>query len=319
MTELWRPSPARIADANLTRFIKCLNARRGMRIEDYDALYAWSLALAAGVLERAGTLRRRARRLGQRPGAREPARHARRALLSRRAAEFRREPAALRRRPAGAGVPQRARRAPYALLPRAARGSGAHRRRAARRGSGARRPRRGLPAEPARSGDRDAGHGQPRAPSGPPARRTSACTACSTASGRSHRRCCSPPTAISTPARTSTRCEPIAAVLAEADLGRARGGDPLRAPAAAARAPRRRGRARHAVAGVRHARRAAQLRAAAVRPPALHPVFLRHHRRAEVHRARRRRHAAAAPEGTPAAHRPAARATACSTSPPAAG
>ncbi|HEY7964035.1 MAG TPA: acetoacetate--CoA ligase [Steroidobacteraceae bacterium] len=44
MTELWRPSPARVADANLTRFIKCLNARRGTRIEDYDALYAWSLA-----------------------------------------------------------------------------------------------------------------------------------------------------------------------------------------------------------------------------------------------------------------------------------
>jgi len=44
MTELWRPSPARVADANLTRFIKCLNARRGTRLEDYGALYAWSLA-----------------------------------------------------------------------------------------------------------------------------------------------------------------------------------------------------------------------------------------------------------------------------------
>jgi len=44
MTELWRPSAARIADANLTRFMKCLNARRGMHLADYDALYAWSLA-----------------------------------------------------------------------------------------------------------------------------------------------------------------------------------------------------------------------------------------------------------------------------------
>jgi acetoacetyl-CoA synthetase len=44
MTELWRPSAARIADANLTRFIKCLNARRGTQLADYDALYAWSLA-----------------------------------------------------------------------------------------------------------------------------------------------------------------------------------------------------------------------------------------------------------------------------------
>lgn len=44
MTELWRPSAGRIADANLTRFIKCLNARRGTQLADYDALYAWSLA-----------------------------------------------------------------------------------------------------------------------------------------------------------------------------------------------------------------------------------------------------------------------------------
>ena len=44
MSELWRPSPARIADANLTRFLKCLNARRGLALRDYDELYAWSLA-----------------------------------------------------------------------------------------------------------------------------------------------------------------------------------------------------------------------------------------------------------------------------------
>ncbi len=49
------------------------------------------------------------------------------------------------------------------------------------------------------------------------------------------------------------------------------------------------------------------VRAFPVRSPALHHVFLRHHRRAEVHRARRRRHAAPAPEGTPAARRPEAR------------
>jgi acetoacetyl-CoA synthetase len=43
MTELWRPSPARVADANLTRFMRCLNARRGLRLRDYGELYAWSL------------------------------------------------------------------------------------------------------------------------------------------------------------------------------------------------------------------------------------------------------------------------------------
>ena len=47
MTELWRPSAARVADANLTRFIKCLNARRGTALAGYDELYAWSLAQPA--------------------------------------------------------------------------------------------------------------------------------------------------------------------------------------------------------------------------------------------------------------------------------
>ena len=43
-SELWRPSSARIADANLTRFISCVNARRGARLRDYPELYAWSLS-----------------------------------------------------------------------------------------------------------------------------------------------------------------------------------------------------------------------------------------------------------------------------------
>ena len=44
MPELWRPSETRVADANLTRFIRCLNARRGLRLRDYTELYAWSLS-----------------------------------------------------------------------------------------------------------------------------------------------------------------------------------------------------------------------------------------------------------------------------------
>ena len=43
MTELWRPSPARIADANLTRFMGCVNARRGTQLREHAELYAWSL------------------------------------------------------------------------------------------------------------------------------------------------------------------------------------------------------------------------------------------------------------------------------------
>ncbi len=45
----------------------------------------------------------------------------------------------------------------------------------------------------------------------------------------------------------------------------------------------------------------------AVRAPSLHPLFVGHHRRAEVHRAHGRRRAAAASEGTPAARRREAR------------
>jgi acetoacetyl-CoA synthetase len=44
MSELWRPSPQRIAQANLTRFIECVNARRGTQLREYGELYAWSLA-----------------------------------------------------------------------------------------------------------------------------------------------------------------------------------------------------------------------------------------------------------------------------------
>jgi len=40
---LWRPSAAQIADANLTHFMRGVNARHGGRLEDFDALYAWSV------------------------------------------------------------------------------------------------------------------------------------------------------------------------------------------------------------------------------------------------------------------------------------
>ena len=43
MSELWRPSPERIANANLTRFMRCVTARTGTPLPDYDATYAWSL------------------------------------------------------------------------------------------------------------------------------------------------------------------------------------------------------------------------------------------------------------------------------------
>ena len=43
MSEIWRPSPKRVAEANLTRFIDCVNARKGLTLRDYGELYAWSV------------------------------------------------------------------------------------------------------------------------------------------------------------------------------------------------------------------------------------------------------------------------------------
>ena len=44
MSEIWRPSAARIAESNLTRFTACLNARRSMKLNGYEELYAWSVS-----------------------------------------------------------------------------------------------------------------------------------------------------------------------------------------------------------------------------------------------------------------------------------
>jgi acetoacetyl-CoA synthetase len=43
MSELWRPSAARVANSNLTRFMHCVNARRGLELRDHAGLYAWSI------------------------------------------------------------------------------------------------------------------------------------------------------------------------------------------------------------------------------------------------------------------------------------
>lgn len=40
---LWSPSPARMADSNLRRFIDCIAARRDLPASDYAALHRWSL------------------------------------------------------------------------------------------------------------------------------------------------------------------------------------------------------------------------------------------------------------------------------------
>ena len=44
MTEIWRPSAARTADSNLTRFAACVSARKGLRLDGYEQVYAWSVS-----------------------------------------------------------------------------------------------------------------------------------------------------------------------------------------------------------------------------------------------------------------------------------
>jgi len=40
---LWRPPPERVANANLTHFVRRVNERRGRALRGYDDLYAWSI------------------------------------------------------------------------------------------------------------------------------------------------------------------------------------------------------------------------------------------------------------------------------------
>lgn len=51
MSEIWRPSPARVADANLTRFIERVCSRKGLHLRNYDDLYAWSISNAPSFWE----------------------------------------------------------------------------------------------------------------------------------------------------------------------------------------------------------------------------------------------------------------------------
>ena len=44
MTEIWRPSAARVADSNLTRFAACVSARKGIELDGYQEVYAWSVS-----------------------------------------------------------------------------------------------------------------------------------------------------------------------------------------------------------------------------------------------------------------------------------
>ena len=141
------------------------------------------------------------------------------------------------------------------------------------------------------------------APSGRRPRPISAPAPSSTASARSRPRCSSPSTATAMPARRSASATSWPQVIpALAGLKRT-----IVMPflGEAERSGRRAARRGHA--STRRWRRSpakpVAYRARALRPPALHPVLLRHHRRAQMHRPLGRRHAAPASQGAPAAFR----------------
>ncbi len=50
-TALWKPSAERIANANLTRFMKYLNDQQGQSFANYDELYQWSITERANFWE----------------------------------------------------------------------------------------------------------------------------------------------------------------------------------------------------------------------------------------------------------------------------
>ena len=294
MSELWRPSAGRIADANLTRFMRCVNARRGTRLASYDELYAWSLAQPQEFWREVARFADLRAEWGsgaalEHPRAMPGARFfpAARLNFAENLLKFDDgEPALVFRNEAGAR-----RVLSYRQL----------RQEVARVADG-------LAAAGVSAGDRVAGF----LPNLPEATIAMLATASLGAIWSS----CSPdfgvhgvldrfgqiaPKVLFTAdgyfyaGKKIDSLEPMAAVLARLDGVARVVVIPYveRAPALAA--PGRRGAARAAVAGLRARRARARLRAAAVQPPALHPLLLRHHRRAEVHRARRGRDAPAAP------------------------
>ena len=113
---LWTPSAARMAEANLTRFVAAANARHGLRLTGFRDTLRFSVeqpeafwSLLVGFLRRQGGDARqpRARRWRQDAG---------RPLLSRRPAELCREPARQVGRQRRAGLPRRRQgRAPHEL------------------------------------------------------------------------------------------------------------------------------------------------------------------------------------------------------------
>ena len=313
-------SPLRtaIADANITRFAALVRERHGLDAVDYAALHRWSIEDRAAFWSALWDSRRGRRRARRRAGAGRRRPDAGREVVSRCAAQLRREPAPPPRRRARDPVPRRGSRPLRVQLPSApGRGIHARSRRCARPGwkrataspaTCPTCPRRWSRCSPPRASGR----------SGRPPHRTSACRGVVDRFGQiapkvlfsadgyfyggkrfdsidrlgAGVRPGSRRSSASSSCRTPRPTPDVSAVGESGDAGRIR------------HRPRPRGD---------------RVRTPPLRPPALHHVLVGHHRRPEVHRARRRRHAAAARQGAGPAQRREARRSGSSTSRPAAG
>ena len=316
---LWAPSAERVSEATMTRFRHFAAERAGRPLADTPALHRWSLADPAGfwdaIWDFFGVVGAKGGRVlldGERmPGAR---------FFPEARLNFAENLLAGRRRPRRGErrgrVPRRGRAGAALVLGRAARRGLAAAAGARRRRGRPGRPGGGAPAEHPRSGGRHARHRLARG---------------GLVLGLAR-------------FRGARRARPLRPDRAQAALHRRR--LPLRRQAHRARGQARRAAAvpadRHPLRGRRPARRraggrrralerrdlgrvprpasggGAPLRAAALRPPDRHPLLLRHHRRAEMHRASRRR-ARCSTSRSSGCTPTCARATGSSTSPRSAG
>ncbi len=160
---LWKPSRERVARANITEFARNRAAAAGATPPDYAALWRWSNdereAFWRAVWDYAGVIGERGERTLV-----DSDEDARREVVSRRAAQFRRESARasrVRRRRRCARLSRRGQARAPCVACRARRDRIAHRRCAEGDGHPRRRPRRGVHPEHARGDHRDARRREP--------------------------------------------------------------------------------------------------------------------------------------------------------------
>ena len=280
------------------------DARRGRRPGARGRDVGGAAHVVAGTAWRllagtAGFRRRRAERAGPAAAGRDG--HARHALVPGDDAELRAAHAALQWRRAGAAGRDRARPATGLLARRAAGGRGPLRGGAAPRRRAGRRPGGGVPAERARDGDRDAGGGQSRGG-------VVVVLAGLRRTGRARPLRADRADGALRGRRLHLQRQAAQPAGARACAGRraagaaAAGAGALPRPGRNAGGPRGHGGMHVGRVPRRGRPPAIDFRRGAVCAPALHHVLVGHDRRAEVHRARPRRHAAAAHEGVDAAH-----------------